>query len=189
MFVDKNEGIGRVGGNKRLYEKVLADFVKNYKELPLSIKEMITNDYELAKRTVHTIKGLSGTIGALRLEEAAKLLENEFNDKLLVWFCEELARTIEEIEEKTLIVADDPQETTTQKPQDDDATREQKMASILNELEIVIQKNRPKLCEPLLNELNALGLHDKEREPIEQISTLIKKYKFDEALNILKEMR
>ncbi len=189
VFVDKNEGIRRVGGNQRLYEKVLADFVKNYKELPLSIKETITNDYELAKRTVHTIKGLSGTIGALRLEEAAKLLENEFNEKLLAWFCEELAHTIEEIEEKTLIIEDDKDTTTIQTSQDDDATREQKIASILSELEIVIQKNRPKLCEPLLNELSALELGDNKKEPIDKMSALIKKYKFDEALNILKEMR
>jgi len=63
--VDLQEGLGRVGGNKKLYRKLLLDFAKNYTSYANQIREAISahNDAE-AKRLAHTLKGVSGNISA-----------------------------------------------------------------------------------------------------------------------------
>ena len=63
--VDINEGANRVGGNKKLYMKLLNDFASNYMPYGANIQKAISEQkIEEARRLAHTLKGVSGNISA-----------------------------------------------------------------------------------------------------------------------------
>ena len=71
------EGLKRVGGNEKLYSKILADFYLNYQQvLPELESKFIWKEYTGLKFMVHAIKGTAGNIGAASLYQAAGELEN-----------------------------------------------------------------------------------------------------------------
>ena len=75
--LDLKRGIKQVGGNTTLYEKLLRDFVKNHGESVVMFKRCLDEkDIKSAHRTVHTLKGVAGNIGAKRLAETAAILED-----------------------------------------------------------------------------------------------------------------
>jgi PAS domain S-box-containing protein len=74
--IDTEAGLNTVQGNKRLYRKLLlkyrdsqADFKETF------IKALKASDMEDATRLAHTLKGVSGSIGAREIQEAASKLE------------------------------------------------------------------------------------------------------------------
>lgn len=71
------KGIKQVGGNEVLYQKLLKDFFNNHGQLGKQIMEHIKNhDLKSAALEIHTIKGVSGNIGANRLHESTSLINN-----------------------------------------------------------------------------------------------------------------
>jgi HPt (histidine-containing phosphotransfer) domain-containing protein len=73
--LDTTDGLSRVAGNRRLYLKLLRQFIEQQGPVPAQIAEALErHDDSLAERLAHTIKGLTGSIGARNLQhEAAKL--------------------------------------------------------------------------------------------------------------------
>ena len=73
---DKSELLERVGGDAEICAEILKVFID---DIPVRIQEMEDalqrQDYETLKRGAHTIKGSSGNVGALKLQEAAYQLE------------------------------------------------------------------------------------------------------------------
>ena len=75
--IDKAEGLKRMMNKATLYEKVLRDFYARFKDEPTLIRTALaTGDFSTAERRAHSTKGLAGTIGALGLQNAAKVLED-----------------------------------------------------------------------------------------------------------------
>lgn len=74
--VDINYGIGRIGGNKRLYGKLLRDFITDHAQDMVLLNDALNaGDTTRARRIVHTLRSVSGTIGALTMEALAENLE------------------------------------------------------------------------------------------------------------------
>ena len=57
--------------------------------------------------------------------------------------------------------------------------------SLFSKLEAAVASRRPNLCEPILLEIQKYDLDEESRELFEQVKKLIKKYKFNEAKEIL----
>jgi signal transduction histidine kinase/CheY-like chemotaxis protein len=65
-------GLTRVGGNKKLYRKLLSKFRRNHFDVAKDIRNALDNDDpETASRFAHTVKGVAGNIGAQDLHLAA----------------------------------------------------------------------------------------------------------------------
>ena len=74
--IDVAAGIMRVGGNTKLYRNLLLKFSQNQNSTPAEIIAALEqSDLELAERLSHTLKGVSGNIGAMELHVAARDLE------------------------------------------------------------------------------------------------------------------
>jgi len=74
--VDIDEGLSRVGGNKKLYLKLLNDFAGNYKSFMPNIRKAISEQkMDEARRLTHTLKGVSGNLSAKDLFSLSALLE------------------------------------------------------------------------------------------------------------------
>jgi PAS domain S-box-containing protein len=74
--LDSADGLRRVGGNKKLYIKLLREFVANQADAVAQILAALAkNDTESAIRLAHTLKGVSGSLGAGRVQTAAAAVE------------------------------------------------------------------------------------------------------------------
>jgi HPt (histidine-containing phosphotransfer) domain-containing protein len=70
-----------LGNNQTRVNQLLLTFMESIANLPDEIAAMISvNDYVSALKLVHTIKGTSGNIGALRLYAAAETLETDLQE-------------------------------------------------------------------------------------------------------------
>ena len=79
--IDTESGLSRVGGNLNMFRKLLAKFSARHTGGEEEIKSALKDgDIELAKRLAHTLKGVSGTIGAMDLYAAAGDLEAALKD-------------------------------------------------------------------------------------------------------------
>ncbi len=80
--IDIETGLKRVGGNRRLYQKLLMDFYQDHRKDDQSIREAINSDnVDVAQRIAHTIKGVSGSIGAAELHRDAENLETALKER------------------------------------------------------------------------------------------------------------
>ncbi|MCB1144312.1 MAG: PAS domain S-box protein [Leptospiraceae bacterium] len=76
--VDTAAGLKRTANNRKLYEKLLRNFTRNYanfKEESFQLLEK--NDLVTAERNIHTLKGTSGNIGADELFKFVKVLNEQ----------------------------------------------------------------------------------------------------------------
>jgi HPt (histidine-containing phosphotransfer) domain-containing protein len=74
--LDTAAGLRRVGGNGKLYLKLLRQFVAGQSQTVASIRASLkAGDRKTAERIAHTAKGVSGNIGADAVQRAAGRLE------------------------------------------------------------------------------------------------------------------
>lgn len=67
IALDRERGLGFVGGNKALYERLLRDFSMDHAADPDLIAQLIeAGDFVSAHRVSHTLKGLAQSLGAVR---------------------------------------------------------------------------------------------------------------------------
>jgi len=80
-YIDKNSGLKSTAGKSHLYAKILNRFVVEEAQIVTAIENALFEDEsETAVRMLHTLKGLSATIGALTLHEKAKSAEAKVKD-------------------------------------------------------------------------------------------------------------
>lgn len=79
--IDVADGLRRMLNRVALYEKVLRDFHSRFiGETERIIAALAANDKEEATRRAHSLKGISGTVGATRLADLAYKLELAIRD-------------------------------------------------------------------------------------------------------------
>ncbi len=79
--IDVDEAVRRIGGNWNAYKRVLSVFRDSNRDFLLKLEAELANaDVEAAKKTVHSLKGVSGTIGAMALHQSAVSLESRLKD-------------------------------------------------------------------------------------------------------------
>ncbi len=78
---NKKEAIKKLGGNEALWQKLFCSFYETYLLIPDKLHEFVEKQ-ELATLLdyLHTLKGLSGTIGVSLLEEALSVMEKSLKE-------------------------------------------------------------------------------------------------------------
>lgn len=80
--LDTKDGLVRVAGNQALYMKLLRQFLEQ-EATPARIAEALTGgDWPLAERLAHTVKGVSGSLGAGTVQQAAAALEKGLRERV-----------------------------------------------------------------------------------------------------------
>jgi CheY-like chemotaxis protein len=93
--IDTKDGLERMGGNVGSYIKLLNKFAENQADAISNITGAVdSGDQEAAIRHAHTLKGVSGNVGANGLQELAGRLESSYIDSLDA----EVTPLLEEIE-------------------------------------------------------------------------------------------
>jgi polar amino acid transport system substrate-binding protein len=79
--IDLNWGLERVGGNRQLYSNLLVEFATNHGgDMERLDSDLQRGEIDEARRTLHTLEGISGNIGAHSLQEASKHLQMNLAD-------------------------------------------------------------------------------------------------------------
>ncbi|WP_374423869.1 response regulator [Chromobacterium sp.] len=74
--LDQQAGLKRVAGKRELYLHLLRQFIAEEADAAARLSAALEiGDYTQAERTIHTLKGVSGSVGCVRLQEASTELE------------------------------------------------------------------------------------------------------------------
>ena len=96
--VDVRAGIARVGGNERLYRKLLHEFARDHRDAASDIEARVqVSDWEQAQRAAHTLKGIAATLGAAAVSRAAAEIETTLERRRterMPWLLERLVREL-----------------------------------------------------------------------------------------------
>jgi len=78
--IDVNDALNRFSGSSELFEKYINRFIgeKSYTELVVSMEK---KDYAAAENAVHSLKGVTGSLGMKDLFESSCALLAAFRDK------------------------------------------------------------------------------------------------------------
>lgn len=88
--IDITLGLKHCNQNRALYLKILKSFVERYQQLNL-------NELEERERTLHALKGLTATLGMVKLNQLLRELEESFNPIVINRFQQLLSQTIRDI--------------------------------------------------------------------------------------------
>ncbi len=186
--VDMADGLARLGGNRKLYRKLLIRLHDDYVHSEAEITGMLERgETAEARRLAHSIKGVAGNVGAKGLHLAAAGLEaaikeadgNDIQEKLAVFGRESdsLMAALAELEvvEPVLDVSGIE-------------ASPDKLARALRDMLPHLKAKKPKPCREAMNELKGLG-RPKGLEPeFAQLDTLVGKYRFKEAVTLAESL-
>jgi CheY-like chemotaxis protein len=80
---DTGGGVARVGGSEAAYWRLLGKFADNQENAVAQVRAAVeADDQELAVRTAHSLKGASGALGAVAVQEVAGQLEARLKESL-----------------------------------------------------------------------------------------------------------
>jgi PAS domain S-box-containing protein len=80
--LDSADGLRRVGGNRKLYMKLLREFASQQADAVEQVRAALArNDTESATRVAHTLKGVAGSLGAGPVQTAAAAVERLLRDR------------------------------------------------------------------------------------------------------------
>ncbi|WP_051284401.1 PAS domain-containing hybrid sensor histidine kinase/response regulator [Desulforegula conservatrix] len=192
VFANLNikSGLSHVSGNEKLYREILIKFHRDNEGLADRIRSALaSNDMELAVRLAHTVKGVSGTIGAENLQDVASELESALNDmgiynhdELLLRFENELHKIMVDLEG---ISSKATEEKT---PEAQEKGDEKGLLVLLEELASCVGKRQPAASRQKMNQINSYVWPDEFKEKITALDNFLGKYKYKDASVIIDDM-
>ena len=168
--LDKKYALKLVLGNVNAF-KIVLNGIKRYKDV--KFEELENDDF---KRSMHSLKGVSASAGALKLSDLAKQIEQSLNRDLLPDFYEELNNVIDEIENKM------ENNTESTKVDIEDENKE----ILFFNLKEAVKTNRIKNITPIIDQIEKYNLSSQDKEIFNQIKDFANKFKFKEILELLK---
>ncbi len=188
-YVDVPWGLKRTGGNYSLFRMLLRQFLDDHEDTVRELEKLLLdNDMESARRLVHTIHGVTATIGARKLERATEALEQVLvskDEERLRFVMEEFRRNF------AWVVADLHRLLSQQEPGPEqvEAQGGGKMAAeaVFEELLHLVDEGSPEALDKL-EQVNVTGLGEADRRLLEELRQELKGYEFARAKTILEKL-
>ncbi|MCF7859972.1 MAG: PAS domain S-box protein, partial [Candidatus Cloacimonetes bacterium] len=174
--IDIQNGLLRVGGNRKLYLSILEKFYNGNINLVEEIKKKVAQkDFETTHRLMHTLKGVTGNIGAIVLHEKVKELEKFFIsheleniEELLAELDQYLSPTLVSVKKKIL----------DQKEESASAISDDEFKGKLEKLKEMLNNFNPDAA----NAVDELGSNPKFDKELIQLKQKINDFDFEGAL-------
>jgi len=182
-------GLERLNGNVSFYIRLLEKFQNAYSPSDLdTLKIWLRND-ELseAARWAHTIKGVSGNIGALDLQKQSMALETSINEN-----DQHLKDNLESFSKVFLNLLNElSQLDLSSKRKTDEKKETIDMETLKNKLEELtdsVKKRKPKPCKQLMQDINDFVLPEIVADEIKELDKYLKRYRFKDAAKVLESI-
>ncbi len=169
-YLDTKKALMQLGSNKKLYLKVLHEFMLNNKDLDLHALNQ--EEYD---RKLHTLGGLCGSIGATNLHRLVMKLEKNYNMEHVDSFSRQLKVLIDDLE---VFFKENSFET----QEDKNTLSDEQRDSLLNELKGAVKTTRPKKCFDLIQKINGYQLSPSDQEMIKKVEDAVDDFDFDKAV-------
>ena len=174
LVLDRDAGLKYIDDNTKLYDKLLKEFVLKY---AVAFEELQTMNKQEQKLFIHTFKGMSGTLGAKRLNSALVEFENNsttHNENIAKLALEELIQVVSVTKEsqgnkKLQSISSEEQE------------------ELIQKLKIALHSAMPKRIKSIMDELEVINLDDKRTELLKRVRKHISLYEHELALKVLDE--
>lgn len=187
--IDTQSGLARLGGNEKLYRSLLVRFYQEYYDSTRQIQEAIDKkELDLAHRLVHTVKGVAGNIGARTLQDAAAKVEAMIKNNQLETLQVELDSYGRQMQSILTGLGDFVQaETAGSDRKSKTAGEPTRLKGLLAQLLPSVQQRKPKPCKETFSIIEQFSWGDFDPE-IDEITGLLKKYKFKDAQEIIQSI-
>jgi len=171
--IDAKKGLELVNQNEKLYKKILSSFYDSYKNIEI---KSIKDDEEL-KLFIHTLKGLSGNIGASALYSICVKISNNFNKSFLALLELEFNKIISELnsfynKENNII-------------DEENSISQDNIKKLFLELKKAVESKRIKNCKVVIEKIENYKLCDVNHKFFIAIKECLDNYDFKKALAIL----
>ena len=189
---DAAAGLYHANSNRTLYLKILQGFVNDYGGKVLDLRKLVeTSKFEDAARIAHTIKGLSGTIGAPQVQQLGLTLENSLLNKQkdfdsLNKFEEALKVLIESLSQVLTDIASDKEEDSTPKKVDPEANK--KLKTALESLKVNVDACSATLCKKDLENIDGIAFSPEQEKALRKLREQVSNYDFAEAAETIKTL-
>ncbi|MFK5854737.1 MAG: tetratricopeptide repeat protein [Bacteroidota bacterium] len=174
--------LGRMNNKTKLYLSILEKFYNNNQNFVSEIKTTLDkDDQETAQRLIHTLKGVSGNIGADSLHEIAKIVEvsiHEKDSKKIEDGINKLDVELKELFENISAKLNFDKKTVTKE------LNIKLVKEIIPNLTQLLEEKKPK-AKVLVKELEEAGLSG---DLFEEMKTKLNKYDFKNALALLNKI-
>jgi len=168
--IDKKYGLNLVLGDEEIFLNILKGLYK-YKDI--NMENLADEEFQ---RAVHTLKGLSASAGALKLNKILIELDKTQDKLLLPKFYDEFVKVLIEIETKII-----NNQKTIKKIKLDSTKRDE----LFLKLKDAIATKRVHNTNPIMKEFEQYNLSQKDDELFQSIKILVDKFKFKQAMEIL----
>jgi CheY-like chemotaxis protein len=184
--IDTKAGLARCGGSIAVYRKILDKFRATQADAPQRIRAALeAGDEATAQREAHTLKGVTGNIGADSVQAAAKSVEGLIRDG------QDSATALTELEQtlsaliKGMPVSQEPEtlERTATK-----AMSAEELDPRLDRLQALLEDSDAEALD-VVDEIASRVDNRVSRERIRDIGQRIDDFEFEEALELLHRLR
>jgi two-component system sensor histidine kinase/response regulator len=174
--------LGRLNNKPQLYLSILGKFVDSNQSIATEIRKTYDDkDYDTAKRLIHTLKGVSGNIGADKLNELTKVVEHSIESKEdekvsdgLVLLGKQVAELISSIQSSLGM----------NEEKEDIEVDNSKIKELLPQLKDLLKAKSPKAKKTIIA-LEEAGL---KNEIFDGIKKAVSSYNFKKALELIDQL-
>lgn len=173
--IDTEKGLSHLGGNKKLYLKILNNFYTDYRDFSLAGLE--GKEFQIA---IHTLKSLSANIGADELSRIASRIEKDRHSVPFETLYKELYNVITELEKQDVITDTDSHLKSSISPQKRNELFTQLLEAALTKL--------PRRCAPIIENLEQYNLNQQDKEHFKKIKGYIQAYHFKALVKYMEDI-
>ncbi len=171
--IDVTNALKHIGNDMKLYKKLLQDFYTDY--IDIDFNSLNKEEFD---RTIHTLKGLGGNIGATKLYKITQELDNTKDKALIESLTKELDLVFKDI---STLTQDNKKQLLTpiaSKIRDE----------LFDSLKEAVNSKKINKCEPILEELAKYELEIKDKEIFEKVKYLIDEFDTRGAIKIMENI-
>jgi len=186
--IDVDGALKRTLGNVRNYRKLLLKFSTGYSNAVSLIRAQLKEgDRITAERSAHTLKSVSGNIGATALFEECALLEAAIKNNAPEEEVEDL------LTQSEIWLRDILSTLSVLRPESEEGFEEkqidpEKVGPLIEKLEFLLRESDPESRE-VINQLKQLMLTERSQHLFENLEQSTGNYEFEEALGVLEKLR
>ena len=189
--IDVAAGLGRVGGNRELYFRLLDKMRLDFPAVPDRIRAALeTGDRQAAEIAAHSVKGAAGNVGAALLAASAATLEKALRERDDAGVAAALPAFAAAVDRFSRALAG--RDAAGTPPAADRAPAGTACAAeimdALRELAPHLEARKPRPCAKILAALREMPCDDALRDKLASLDALVRGYKFPQALELVRGM-
>ncbi|MCU7834079.1 MAG: response regulator [gamma proteobacterium symbiont of Taylorina sp.] len=189
--IDTQTGLATCQGNQKLYEKLLTKFKENESDFTRQFKQAQAidnskNDREASTRCAHSLKGVSGNIGAKDLYQSVQALENACKENQPN---EQVAQLLNDVDKSLSVVLTSLDALSNSTPESAKETNNaaldtEQLSSLLAQLRDLLEDDDPDAAD-IVEEIEDLPGISSHKIVLKRLLKAIDEYDFELALEEL----